>query len=117
VKLIAGYIRPDSGNVIVDGQDLTDVSLKSYYPHIGYLTQEPSVFDGTIRENLLYVVSTEEESPRAPLSQRGESIDEHSPSFPTRGLGGDLQDRMEEAIILSKCDFIYDFPDGLDTEI
>ena len=117
VKLIAGYLRADRGSINIDWQDLSDVSLKSYYPHIGYLTQEPSVFDGTIRENLLYAVSTEEESPRAPLWERGESIDEYSPSFPKRGLGGDLQDRMEEAIKLSQCGFIYEFPDGLETEI
>ena len=54
MKLISGYMRPDSGEILVDGQSLTDVSLQSYYDHIGYLTQEPSVFDGTIRENLMY---------------------------------------------------------------
>jgi len=53
-KLISGYIKQESGNIIVDGQNLSDVSLKSYYRDIWYLTQEPSVFDGTIRENLLY---------------------------------------------------------------
>ncbi|USN55539.1 MAG: ATP-binding cassette domain-containing protein [Candidatus Peribacteria bacterium] len=41
VKLIAGYLRPISGRVLVDGQDLRSVALKSYYRHIGYLTQEP----------------------------------------------------------------------------
>ncbi|MBP6256885.1 ATP-binding cassette domain-containing protein [Patescibacteria group bacterium] len=45
VKLIAGYLRPTSGQILVDDQDLTTVSLKSYYPHIGYLTQDSSVFD------------------------------------------------------------------------
>jgi ABC-type multidrug transport system fused ATPase/permease subunit len=56
MKLIAGYLRPEKGGVYVDGQDLTQVSLQSYYRHIGYLTQEPSIFDGTIRENLEYAV-------------------------------------------------------------
>jgi ABC-type multidrug transport system fused ATPase/permease subunit len=54
IKLIAGYIRPDEGNIIIDWQSLSETSLKSYYKHIWYLTQEPSVFDGTIRENLMY---------------------------------------------------------------
>jgi ABC-type multidrug transport system fused ATPase/permease subunit len=39
---------------MIDGQDIISIRLDSYYPHIGYLTQEPSVFDGTIEENLLY---------------------------------------------------------------
>jgi ATP-binding cassette, subfamily B, bacterial len=61
-KLIAGYMRPTSGKVLVDGQDLATVALKSYYPSIGYLTQEPMVFDGSIRDNLLYSVSDSETS-------------------------------------------------------
>jgi ABC-type multidrug transport system fused ATPase/permease subunit len=56
-KLVSGYMNPTSGTVLVDGQDLSEVSLKSYYKYIGYLTQEPMVFDGSIRENLLYAVS------------------------------------------------------------
>lgn len=88
VKLIAGYLRPDSGSVLVDKQDLTEVSLKSYYKHIGYLTQEPSVFDGTVLENLTYALDSD--------------VDE---------------DSLRHIIELAKCDFIYDFPDGLQTEI
>lgn len=92
VKLIAGYLRPDRGSVIVDEQDLTSVSLKSYYQHIGYLTQEPSVFDGTIRENLLYgaqdiLHNTQETS------------------------------NIDRVLSLSKCERVYDLPQWLDTEI
>ncbi len=53
-KMIVGYLKATSGKVLVDGQDLSQVSLKSYYKSIGYLTQEPMVFDGSIKENLLY---------------------------------------------------------------
>lgn len=61
-KLIVGYLKATNGQVLVDSQDLSEVSLKSYYKNIGYLTQEPSVFDGTIKENLLYAKnSTDEE--------------------------------------------------------
>ena len=31
-----------------------NISLRSYYLYLGYLTQEPSVFDGSIKDNLLY---------------------------------------------------------------
>lgn len=88
VKLIAWYIRPDQWSVIVDGQNLYDVSLASYYKTVGYLTQEPSVFDGTIRENLTYAMHE------------------------------DVSDELlKECIGLAQCDFIYDFENGLDTEI
>lgn len=87
VKLLSWYIAPDSGKILVDWQDLNEVSLKSYYPHIGYLTQEPSVFDGTIKENLLYAVDKATE------------------------------EQLNEAITLANCQFVYDLQDWLDTEI
>jgi ABC-type multidrug transport system fused ATPase/permease subunit len=62
--------------------------LSDYYHHIGYLTQEPSVFDGTIYENLVYAVT-------------------QTPDKKT----------LEKAIIDAQCQFIYDFKDGLETEI
>lgn len=88
VKLVAWYLRPDSGSIYIDEQKLSDVSLKSFYTHIWYLTQEPSVFDGTIRENLTYAV-----------------WDDISSVL------------MEQAIINARCEFIYDLPKWLDTEI
>ncbi|NDK08860.1 ATP-binding cassette domain-containing protein, partial [Candidatus Gracilibacteria bacterium] len=59
MKIIAGYLRPQRGTVEIFGNDLKKTSLKSYFSHIGYLTQEPSVFDGTIRENLQASVKEE----------------------------------------------------------
>ena len=58
MKLIAGYLHPESGAISVMGNKLDETALKSYYPHIGYLTQDPSVFDATIRENLVSAVSS-----------------------------------------------------------
>ncbi len=95
VKIISGYLRHDSGDVIIDGQKNKEVSLKSLYKHIGYLSQEPSVFDGTIRENLMYGMVQNENNVET----------------------ADLQSLLEEAITLSKCEFIYDFPNWLETEI
>jgi len=39
---------------LVDDQDLKQIKISSFYKHIGYLSQEPDIFDGTIRENLEY---------------------------------------------------------------
>ena len=54
VKLLAGLLQPDNGNVFVDNFDLSEINLNSYYEHIAYLPQEPSVFNGTLRENLVF---------------------------------------------------------------
>jgi ATP-binding cassette subfamily B protein len=59
IKLLAGYIRADSWEIEIDGQKLSEIKLVDYYKHIWYLTQDPSVFDGTIYENLVYALDTE----------------------------------------------------------
>ncbi len=58
MKLIAGYLHPESGSISVLGNQLDETALRTYYPHIGYLTQDPGVFDATIRENLVSAVSS-----------------------------------------------------------
>lgn len=73
---------------MIDGQDITSIRLDSYYSHIGYLTQEPSVFDGTIEENLLY-------GAREKPSQKD----------------------IKRAIELAECQFIYELEHGIKTEI
>lgn len=52
MKLIAGILQPQSGTIAIFGNDLHTTALSTYFPHIGYLTQDPGIFDGTIRENL-----------------------------------------------------------------
>lgn len=54
VKLLVGLLQPDKGNVSVDDIDLSTINLNSYYEHIAYLPQESAVFNGTLRENLIF---------------------------------------------------------------
>lgn len=54
VKLLVGLLHPHSGQITVDGLDLNKIKLNSFYEHIVYLPQEPPVFDGTLRENLVF---------------------------------------------------------------
>lgn len=54
VKLIIGLLHSHSGRIEVDGFDLNKIKLNSYYKHIAYLPQEPPVFNGTLRENLVF---------------------------------------------------------------
>ncbi len=50
----ASFLEPDEGRVLVDGMDLRDVELGSYRRQLGLVLQEDFLFDGTIRENLLF---------------------------------------------------------------
>ncbi|AKH32528.1 Multidrug resistance ABC transporter ATP-binding/permease protein BmrA [candidate division SR1 bacterium Aalborg_AAW-1] len=94
MKLIAGYIHPQFGTISVDKQELPNgqnthfISLKSYYQHIGYLTQEPSVFDGSIYDNLLYALNYEPNDKK-----------------------------IQQVLSDAQCQFVLDFPDGLGSQI
>lgn len=54
VKLLAGLLKPDRGQILVDNQELRCVKLDDYYRHIAYIPQESPVFDSTLRENLIF---------------------------------------------------------------
>ncbi|MDQ7023420.1 MAG: ATP-binding cassette domain-containing protein [Candidatus Gracilibacteria bacterium] len=98
VKLISGYIKADSGSIVVDEQKLENVSLKSFYKNIGYLTQEPSVFDGSILDNLMYGA--------------------HPQPLPSKEGSRDVwQKHLDNIIKQAKCEFIYDLEDGINTEM
>ena len=114
VKLIAWYIKPNSWEIIIDWQKLSETSLKTYYKDIWYLTQEPSVFDWTVLENLTYAIGNT--SPQAPLLTGEGNINTSSPV--RRGLRWGINEKhLNKIIKLAKCEFIYDLPNWLDTEI
>lgn len=88
IKLLAWYIRASSWNILIDNQKINEISLKSYYKNIGYLTQEPSVFDWTILNNLTY------------------SIEWDLPEW-----------ELDRVLKLAKCEFVYDLPKWINTQI
>ncbi|ELZ29276.1 ABC transporter [Halosimplex carlsbadense 2-9-1] len=55
-KLLFRFYEADAGTVTVDGQDVTDVSPRSLREHLGYVSQDPFLFYGTIRQNIGYGV-------------------------------------------------------------
>ena len=52
--LVATFLNPDSGIVTLDGKDLSKIDLKSYRKHLGVVLQDDFLFEGTIRENILF---------------------------------------------------------------
>ena len=51
-KVIAGAIVPDLGNVRIDGAQRSDWDQDELGHHFGYLPQEPSLFEGSIKDNI-----------------------------------------------------------------
>ena len=88
LKLLACYLEPDSWKILIDWQDMSTLKKTSYYNKIGYLKQDPSIFDWTVLENLTYALS-------------------HIPT----------QKEIDTIIKLARCEFIFSFADWLDTEI
>lgn len=52
--LAATFLTPKSGTITIDGQDLSKVHLSSYRKYLGVVLQDEFLFEGTIRENILF---------------------------------------------------------------
>ena len=52
--LAASFLNPQSGVVTIDGIDLSKISLESYRSQLGVVLQDDFLFEGTIRENILF---------------------------------------------------------------
>lgn len=60
IKLILRIYDINDWDIFVDWQKISDLDISTFYQHIWYLSQEPAVFDWTIKENLLYAFDNEE---------------------------------------------------------
>ncbi|WP_424002988.1 ABC transporter ATP-binding protein [Maribacter sp. IgM3_T14_3] len=52
--LAATFLNPQSGNITVDGEDIAKVNLSSFRKHLGVVLQDEFLFEGTIRQNILF---------------------------------------------------------------
>ncbi|CAN1552938.1 MdlB ABC-type multidrug transport system, ATPase and permease components [Caulobacteraceae bacterium] len=86
LSLIPRFYDATSGRVTVDGADVRDVTIASLRARIGFVTQEPFLFDDTIRANIAYA--------------RPEATD------------AEIEDAARRA---AAHDFILEQPDGYDT--
>ncbi len=81
ISLICGFHTAKSGAVLVDGHDLATVKLSSFRSQLGVVLQETFLFDGTIKENILFSnpEATDEEFAKACSIAR---VDEFANRFP-----------------------------------
>ncbi len=85
--VLMGLIAPDAGEVRIDGEVLTDAMRRRWRNAVGYVQQQPTLFDDTIRGNLLW------------------------------GRPAATDDELRDALALASADFVYDLPLGLDTRV
>src|SRR5246500_4080656 len=81
ISLICAFHSPTSGQVLVDGIDLASVDLNTYRSQLGVVLQDSFLFDGSIRENILFSrpEATEEQFLFACRTAR---VDEFAERFP-----------------------------------
>ncbi|NLJ24413.1 MAG: ABC transporter ATP-binding protein [Firmicutes bacterium] len=88
INILCRFYDVTGGRILMDGYDLREVTQKSLRSQIGLVLQEPFLFSGTIRENLLYG------NPRATE-----------------------EDMLKVTKALGLHGFIQEFPDGYDTQV
>lgn len=87
-QLLMRYYDPNSGEIIVNGNKLNDLSLANFREQVGIVQQEPILFSGTLRENIVY------------------------------GRRDVSENDIKKVCDLANCTtFINNFPDKLDTKI
>ena len=52
--LVTAFLNPNSGIILVDGNDLSKVDLRSYRNQLGVVLQDDFLYEGSIRENILF---------------------------------------------------------------
>lgn len=82
--LSATFLNPASGEITIDGQDISKVKLSSFRENLGVVLQDEFLFEGTIRENILF--------PR-PLATEKQLI-----SAVEAGYVNEFTDRFEEGL-------------------
>jgi len=90
ISLLERFYSPNAGRVLYNGLDISDLNLSHYRNDISLVAQEPNLFDGTLRENILI------------------GVDE------TTITDEQLHQACREAEI---HDFIVSLPDGYNTEV
>lgn len=53
-KILVGLLKYDEGHIYLDGEELGNICLHHLYKEVSYLSQDSPVFDGTIKENLVF---------------------------------------------------------------
>ncbi|KAK5941901.1 hypothetical protein PMZ80_005852 [Knufia obscura] len=97
ISLLERFYDPTSGTITVDNQDITTLSAPLYRRDLALVSQEPRLFSGTIRQNLLL------------------GIPDDPDSLPTASVSdSDITQACRDAEI---HEFITSLPEGYDTEL
>ncbi|KAI9462777.1 P-loop containing nucleoside triphosphate hydrolase protein [Lactarius psammicola] len=92
IQLVERFYDPLSGNITIDGQSISELNVQEYRKHLALVSQEPTLYAGTIRFNVLLGAT----KPMSEVTQE------------------ELEEACRDANIL---DFIKSLPDGFETDV
>ncbi|MBT3443628.1 MAG: ABC transporter ATP-binding protein [Flavobacteriaceae bacterium] len=78
--LVTAFLNPTAGQVLIDGIDLSSVDLNSYRSQLGVVLQDDFLYEGTIRENILFPRPNASEDELL-AAVRGAYVDEFADRF------------------------------------
>jgi subfamily B ATP-binding cassette protein MsbA len=95
VSLLARFFDPTQGRILIDGYNLRTLDLESYRANIAMVLQDDFLFSDSIRENILYGLSVNEQG----------------------SLPASEEEMIRVAKIANAHQFVIKFPEGYDTQI
>ena len=54
LNMLIGFMRPDSGEILLDGENMRNLDFRSFRRHLAVVPQETILFSGTVRQNITY---------------------------------------------------------------
>ncbi|SDE83823.1 ABC transporter ATP-binding protein [Sporomusa acidovorans] len=107
-NLLLRFYDPDKGTIYVDGMDIKNLKLNALRQHIGFIQQEPILFNATIRENIRYgcLDATDSQIQRAAqLSNADDFIGSLPQGYDTvvSELGGNLSGGQRQRIAMARA--------------
>ena len=71
LKLVEKFYQPQSGQVRINGQDISEFTIHSIRSRIGFVSQDPFLFFGTIRDNVAYAREASDDDVKLALETAG----------------------------------------------
>ena len=97
VNLLTGLLRPNQGEILIDGHNLNNVDINTWRKKIGYVTQEPNLFTDTVVNNItMWSDPTSEVAQRYKNALQKAHIDEF-----IHHIGGDNTSIGDKGALLS----------------
>ncbi len=108
MDLILGLYAPSSGQILIDGVPIKEFSRSSFLKKVGYVPQDPYLFDGSIKENLLWANPKATESMMRnslEYAHVGEAVEKLESGLDTRlgDRGGRLSGGQRQRIALARA--------------